>query len=203
MSIQDKLSRFKEGEGSGEKSTLWTPPGLSDMATCYILALDQTLSNTGYVNFRISLFGDDGPSVEVIKKGVIKPTTELKSFHGNFEKGNILAEEFSSLLCYTPCKIVLYEMPAVVGHRTDSSLLAAFAIQREADRHKIPAKMISAQHVRRALGGPGCKDKKALKDALKVYLEDSSSRGWNEHTRDALGIGLTGALELKGDPNFY
>lgn len=195
-SVVEKLKDFKSEDDVDITPEVWTPPALKSMTNKSIVAFDQTLTQAGYVAFQVKSAGFNSlPEIKIFDKGVFKQQTDLKSFAGNYEKGNMLAEKMYRLLCYVPANIIVHEMPAVYGYRTDSALLAGMVVQREADRRKIRCDIVSAQHARRVIGGPSCKKKQDVKAALKPYVDNIDTREWNEHTRDALLIGLAKAYE--------
>lgn len=195
--IKGRLEAFAAGK-KPEPVPEWTPPTLEDFAgSIRVQAFDQTLTSTGYVQMEI----DAWTSILEIKiwaKDTIrpKPAPELRSFAEKFERQYQLAGELTKIIgCTDP---VIYEMPAVHGFETESSLLAGSAVYDVTmeNQGKRPV-MVSKNRVGSVLcNNPGAK-KPEIKQALVRYLPEVAERTWNEHTRDALAIGLTYLYDVK------
>lgn len=156
-----------------------------------ILALDQTLTNTGWV----VLEGGNG-AIEVLMKGTIKCSSELTSHEASYDKAEqlmyhlaVLTDKIAPLT--TENFVVVFERPAVRGFRTESSLMAGREVVRMAEAMNWHWEMVSNLSMKKFLGIKikGAK-KSDVKDKLMIHT-DVSSREWNEHTRDACGLGLT------------
>lgn len=156
-----------------------------------ILSVDQTLSKAGWVFFWMGL---DGRPV-VHERGMIKPVTVETSFLGTYSKTLQVERELELIVASLPVAGLVFEMPAVGGYRVESSLMAGYACLAVARRRGLRYRIMSAQHARVVMCGPGKgNDKSAMQQAMKPYCEGSR---WNEHQRDALGNGMTHLHELR------
>lgn len=167
----------------------WAPPDTASFAQeCMVLSFDQTLRRTGFVLLEASQ-----GQVHVHQRGTARLASELKGFEETLD----LAD---SLWIWLECEYfgdvtgadIVYEMPAVAGHRTESSLLAAYVVRDWAQRrYRTKGRMIPVQQSRTILGGSAARnDKKLGHQALARYIPQSASRTWNEHQRDAAVNGL-------------
>lgn len=182
----------------------WRPPLVSEFKQGHsVLSFDQSLSKTGWVYLRVS-----AGSVEVMGRGTMRNQSDLKGWRGNFEQARkiraAMVELDGLLVRYSPDQMprwpdsVLLEMPAVGGHRTDSSMLAAYEIDSYATDWWRATDMISIQQSRTILGGSDTRnDKKAGPKALVRYIPESAERTWNEHQRDAAVNALGHLYNLK------
>jgi Holliday junction resolvasome RuvABC endonuclease subunit len=199
--ISNRLEAFAAGKVEKNKpkpAPEWIPPTIEDFAWgIRIQAFDQTLTNTGYVQVEVGEWDPpiNGPGVRIWDTQTIRPKPDpfLRSFAEKFDRQYQLAAELTKIIeCTDP---VVFEMPAVHGFETESSLLAGSAIYDVAmeNQGKRPT-MVSKNHV----GSVLCNDPKAkkpeIKKALMRYLPEVAG---NEHTRDALAIGLTYLYDLK------
>lgn len=157
-----------------------------------VLALDQTLTNTGWVLLEV---GYDG-NVVVLRKGTIKCQSSFKSHEGSYDKAEqlryqlgLLAERIEPLTTHD--FVVVFERPAVRGFRLESSLMAGREIVGIAEAQQWNWHMVSNLTMKKFLGIKlkGAK-KSDVKDKLMAF-DDVSSREWNEHMRDAYALGLT------------
>lgn len=156
-----------------------------------ILALDQTLTNTGWV----VLEGGNG-SLEVLMKGIIKCSSDLSSHEASYDKAEQLMYHLAMLTdkiapLTTEDFVVVFERPAVRGFRIESALMAGREVVRMAEAMGWRWEMVSNLTMKKFLGikVKGAK-KSDVKDKLMAHTDVSIS-GWNEHNRDACAIGLT------------
>ncbi len=155
-----------------------------------ILAFDQTLTNTGWVLFEA--YGDE---IQILRKGTLKCQTTLNSHESLLDKADQLeihlyrlTERVSPLVTHD--FMVVMERPAVAGFRTESSLMAAREVARMCDSMNWPWTMVANNTMKKFLGLKTKSKKSEVRDALMKRV-DVSSREWNEHSRDALALGLT------------
>lgn len=162
-----------------------------------ILAFDQTLTNTGWA--KVDCYDQ---SVEAC--GMISPTApNLKSFELTFEKARQLEEAVVNLLDLYKYDIdvVAVEMPAVVGYRTESSLIAAEKVFTACRIVGLPKPVIiSRQHAAAVVAGNGKADKRETGAAVDAMITSRPNGGkWNEHIRDAVLLALCEGLDSEGE----
>lgn len=182
----------------------WTPPLLADFAQdVSVFSFDQSLSKTGWVYLRV-LEG----RVDVMARDTIRTKTEIKGWRGNFDQARQIKHEMDRvekiLTRFSPDQMprwpdaVVLELPNVHGHRTDSSMLAAYEIDRYCETWWRPTEFISIQQSRTILGGSNIRNsKKDGHKALERYVPESIQRTWNEHQRDAAINALGHLYNLK------
>lgn len=179
------------------KRTFWQAPALDRFAYGTVLAFDQTFSKTGFCLLR-----HDEHGLDVIRKGklVEPPLPDLKGFADTIQRSvwmterihNIIAECNSQFVVPDKQLRVAHEMPAAHGHRIESSLIGAIAVNLACERLRLPKPaMVAKQHVAAVLCPPSDRTgKPAIKRATMRYL-DTNTRDWVEDTRDAFAIALT------------
>lgn len=156
------------------------------------MALDQTLTNTGWV-----LLESGQGHVEVLRKGTIKCQTDFKSHESLYDKSEQLMYHLAILTdviapLTTHDFVVIFERPSVRGFRIESSLMAGREVVRMCEAMGWQWEMVSNLTMKKFLGIKIKGSKKSeVKDQLVKYVPDVSSREWNEHSRDALALGLT------------
>jgi Holliday junction resolvasome RuvABC endonuclease subunit len=151
------------------------------------LGVDQALGNAGWV-----LLEDE----VALASGVIQ--TEPSNYKGVLDslyRAQEMAVWFLGLLEETTPDAVACEYPAVRGHRTESSLLAASALFQSV-RVMGPGSVtvVNAQQVRKHFA---VVDKAGLKEVLSARIDHSSCNQWNQHITDALGVAIA-ARDGKG-----
>ena len=177
---------------------VWTEPEITEfLHGVNILSFDQSLGKTGWINLAVR-WGQ----VEVARHGTLRTVTSNDGFQGSFDRANHLrrrmSEEHGWLAFHGVPYAVVMEMPAVRGHRIESSFLAAYVVQEYCIQFWQMPTMISIQESRRSLAGPGTQnDKKAGHAALARYIPESASRMWNEDERDAALNALNHLYKLK------
>jgi hypothetical protein len=177
---------------------VWVQPEIKDFAEeINVLSFDQSLGKTGWINLTVR-WGE----IEVARHGTLRTVTSHDGFQGSFDRANHLRvrmfEEHGWLAFHGLPGEVIMEMPAVRGHRIESSFLAAYVVQEYCIQFwKMPT-MVSIQESRRNLAGPGThNDKKAGHLALARLIPESASRQWNEDERDAALNALNHLYKLK------
>jgi Holliday junction resolvasome RuvABC endonuclease subunit len=195
--LEERMREFATGK-QPKPAPDWTPPTLEDFATgLRVQAFDQTLGSTGYVQVEVDEW-IDGRTVKVWAKDTIrpKPDPSLRSFVEKYDRQYLLAGELTKIIqCTDP---VIYEMPAVHGWETESSLLAGSAVYDVTmeNQGRRPV-MISKNHVGSVLCNDSNAKKPEIRKALARYLPEVAERSWNEHTRDALALALTYLYDAK------
>lgn len=175
----------------------WVRPTLEDFYAVpgQLLCFDQTLTSTGVAILRY----DPDYGIGVDYTTVLSARTDLESHEGTYAKAKDIEElvgrEIARFRLYSanPRRIV-YERPPVTGFRTESSLLAGYAVAKHGGDQ---ASMVSNNHMKAVLLGPKPKSAPAwtkahVKAAVETYvLPPEPGMPWNEHTRDAVALGLT------------
>lgn len=172
----------------------WEPPGIREFLwKVVVLAFDQSLSNCGWIAFSIH-----NGKIVVYNKGTLRPRTGERGFMGTWGKASQLRQDLAMIISWYPgADHIVYENPAVHGHRLESSLLAG-QILYELSLDK--GQNIDAQHACKVLCGRPLRSddrKQAIRAAVARYVPDSATRHWNEHQRDALALGLTHLYDLR------
>lgn len=193
--LEEYAVKIRTGR-TGKKA--WKPPEFEDLVHGWeVLSIDQSLRSSGWVYFRA------WPTwIEIIDMGTIRPVSdEDEGFSQTYGLAHALRDELIKTFRRVLPDDIVFEMPTVQGNRTESSLLGGYVVRDWAFREKdIWPYMISIQHSRTVLAGPGTgNDKKAGHEALARYIPESTTRKWNEHTRDAALNGLAYLHDLRED----
>lgn len=171
-----------------------------DFAKGKLIAFDQTLGNTGIAIIE----NKDQP--KLIYTEVFKRIEPLKGFDSTIaraiELGNELHKWFMEPDHVHNVDAIIYEMPAVRGYRTESSLLAAFLINQAIDNIglKIPIVSVSNTHAKKVIGLKTRSSKSEVKKAVEEILgldKNNLPKIWNQHTSDAVMLGLTYLHDLR------
>lgn len=201
--ITVKLDRFASSRKEPKRKPEWSPPQLIDLAAeISILALDQSLGATGWAELTVRR-GDDGngspkPFVDINAHGTVKTSSPHVGHLGTLHQMRMLTTELKNRLLMTsfPWTVLVCEQPPVSGHRKESSLLAAAAVELAASGTQV---MVQAQHAKHVFTGDHNATKAMVRDAMATYAPETLTRKWNEHTRDALLLGLTYLRDLTHD----
>ena len=175
----------------------WVRPTLEDFYSDpgQLLCFDQTLSNTGVAILRYD--PDNGLSVDYT--ALLSADTGEKSHEGTYAKARVMERQIDReiarfrLYGANPRRIV-FERPPVSGFRSESSLMAGYAVSRYGGDQ---ASMVANNHMKAVLLGPKAKGAPAwtkadVKRAVETYvLPPEPGMPWNEHVRDAVALGLT------------
>lgn len=165
-----------------------------------ILAFDQTVNHTGAALLVIERSG----RVIVDRTWMVEPKdprpdtsfTEIYRRLEDIEQGVqwVLRE------CYGALSAIVAEMPTPRGYRVESSLLAGQEVRRAARSWQptVPMVMVGNGSMRALLTPPGQRqEKRYVRQALEELIpqEDRQVKYWNEHVHDAVGLGLTVAVQ--------
>ena len=176
----------------------WHPPAVTDfMPGLRMLAWDASLANAGWVMFQVT------SRVEVEAHGTIHPAQEGDGYMGTWQR----MKSLQSALWDHPHLIRWMQDPGILkaleappvggGHRKESSLIAGGVVWGECDECAV----IVPTHVSAVLlGRPRilkAERKPAIKAAVLRFVPEAASRGWDEHQRDALSVGLTRLCDLR------
>jgi len=188
--LRAKIAESKKPKASRKQ---WSPPLLSDLAEGHVLAFDQTLSNTG-----MAWVINDKQGLRAIDCANLKPPTDIyKGHEGSIRKGLWLQYTFQRLrgeCAGRNAQEIVYEQPAVMGYRIESSLMAAFALRLAWPT----AEGIYNQHAKAIFLGSGQHTKADVKACINSYIPNWQRTGpWNEHVRDAVLLGMTYLYDQK------
>jgi hypothetical protein len=168
----------------------WQPPAAEKLAEdIFVLAYDQSLSSSGWAALHRS-----GSLVCLEGHGTLHVKAELAGHAGTFQKAHrmrMLMEDI--FFSWKPCHagdscVIAYEATPVAGRRLESSLLGGFLVHELSGGTGIA---VSPAHASKVLAGTPRHDKNEIKLAVARYVPEVLNRGWDEHSRDALAVGLT------------
>lgn len=195
--MSDLRERAKEAAKGRKQPKVWEAPHWSDFASdVRVVAFDQSLSNTGWVDFQMTSTG----VLMVYRRGTIRSNVETKGHIGTMDKADSLKRALMGESAPTYARIV-GEVTPVMGHRLESSLLAGYVL-----RQVYPDVEFISRQTALALLLPldQRKEKKHSREVLNRYASADASgvfseraMPWNEHQRDALMLGLTYLHRIK------
>ena len=175
----------------------WTPPELSAFRPCTVLAFDPSLSSTGWVKLHVKWRWKKDPEIEIWARGTLRVKTAETGYLATYDKASrmkaLIEETVWREVDLARLPDIAWEAPAVAGHRLESSLIAGFLVYEASGR---AGTAISANHASYLLTGSPAHVKREIAAAVARYVPETSGRGWNEHQRDALAIGLAFSLDL-------
>ena len=195
---QDLRAKIAEQMATKVKRTskkAWVAPTLADFGHGKVLALDQTLTKTGF-----SVVAMDHLGLQVLEGGLIHPDHDpyLSGFELTFAKAQVMGQHFDSLMMMVApfVDVIVHEMPAVMGYRLESSLMAAREVRRAALRHArgVPVVMVPNQSMRALINAPDERDeKKYVKSAIETLIPKHyrKTKQWNVDVCDSVGLALT------------
>lgn len=194
-----KLDAFAATRKPVKIKPAWVRPELADLAhDVPILALDQSLSSTGWAELRVTSLVPGDHRLEVHAHGTLKTSSPYLGHVGTLAQMRHLTSALDDLVHLTkfPWRRVICEQPPITGFRKESSLLAAAAVELAVSGTQV---MVQAQHAKYTFTGDKNATKATVKKALAYYLPEITTRDWNEHSRDAVLLGLTYLKELTHD----
>lgn len=163
------------------------------------LTFDQSLTHTGWAV--VDVYTQHVLACDVIN---YKDSKLLKGFELTFDKAARLEEALEPLITKWAPMVdeILLEMPAVIGMRTESSLMGAEKIYTVCRRQGLPKPtLISRQHAAAVVCKDGRADKKKTgAEVDKLILKRPDGARWNEHIRDAVLLALSHGLEMDERP---
>lgn len=177
----------------------WHPPAITDfLPGARTLAWDASLANAGWVLFQVS-----DRRVEVEAHGTIHPRQSLDGYMGTWQRMRDLRDtlwDHPHLIrwMHDPGILKALEAPLVGGgFRKESSLIAGGVVWGESESC---AALVPTHVSAVMLGDPRIRStgrKAAIKAAVLRYVPEAASRGWDEHQRDGLSVGLTRLYDLR------
>lgn len=192
----DLRERVQTATKRPSRKKVWEAPVIADFAQgLVVLALDQSLSSTGWVRF------DIGATVKgrltVWNRGTIKVAVASKGHTSTMDKADILKARLEANRSIMASDLQVAEVTPVVGYRLESSLVAGYVT-----RQVFPGvHFVSRQSALALLLPPDKREEKIhskiVKDLYVPLLGDAEPRRWNEHQRDALMLGLTALWKIQ------
>jgi hypothetical protein len=197
--LEDLREKISEHKGKRGRRRAFTEPTLDDFAYGAVLSFDQTLTKTGW-----SLVANE-PGNSVTEPGLYihaggrleaKAPAGLKGFEETFAKAAIMGEAIEEVVkAWQGVEAIVHEMPAVMGYRTESSLMAAREVRRANDQHPIwpcPIVMISRQQAYANLVGAPSIDKVHGTSRVNLLIprERRNTTRWNQDVHDSVLLGL-------------
>ena len=195
--MRAKVREAKDEVKAKRRKKVWTPPDPGRFRHETILAMDQTLTHTGWAVIESTYEG-----LTLLMADCIDVRTDLVGFEGTFAKAHEMERRIRGVVGATTvvATTVVHEMPAVGGHRTESSLIGALLIRQVMQQHRgVGVAMVSNLAMKALLCAPGERDeKKHVKAAVEGLIPKerrNRTRRWNEHVHDAVALGLTHLYE--------
>ena len=167
----------------------FVPPTTGDFMEGNWLAFDQSLGNTGW-----ALVKTTRHLVRVVDCGMYRsPEGRTPGPQGTLEAVKPMIKEFGRILGFYQADTILYELPAVAGKRTESSLVAAACLQAAHMHHAVTTPLVVMPRQRAANKLVGNKD--ATKKETSALVDElvgiwRPPKPWNEHVRDAVLLAL-------------
>jgi hypothetical protein len=177
----------------------WEPPQLADFRRDHeTIAFDPSLSSTGWVHFCVTA----AAGLQVYGHGTLRASSDRTGYWGTYDKALQISDQAQDALITAAQKALrrgrtadrVWEAPAVRGHRTESSLIAGYAVWQASGCH---GTTVNAQHASRVLCGNPRHDKKEIGAAVARYVPETARRPWTEHERDAFAVGLAYLWDLE------
>lgn len=197
MSGLEALDAVRERRAKKEKPP-WVRSLFSPATDApWVLAFDPSLASTGW-----AIMTAEAPFVHEVGTLTTKP---LDGEEGNLRRGVDIYEQTLALMGRLTYQwrvpergtlLVAHEAPPTGGsglHRPDSIRSASLAVRIAATVAGLPTVMVSDLTVKKRLVGRSKGvDKAEIKAALTEFWPHLPVQGmrWNEHIRDAVGIGI-------------
>lgn len=195
-SLRERIKQAEKPKRGKRKD--FTPVEASELAYGSVLAFDQSLTKTGWVQMKNYPKG-----LRIYRGGVLFPHYErsLKGFEATFAKDISVDSQISRIISGASGQVeaVVHEMPAVMGYRLESSLMAAAAIRRAAAKNWLPVVMVSRQRAYSTFVGSAYAEKSEGTRAVNALFpaHRRETERWTQDVHDAVLLGLTYLYEKK------
>lgn len=187
------LTRFRTADPAPQIATAPGNP-VVDWPEARVLAFDQTLGSTGWVDLRV-----EGGALSVFMAQTLRPPTfQSKGHELNLDRSvamqGLITETILALHAEAEIDLVVHETPPAANRvqRPESSLLAAHCVRYACAQAGLPVVMVGAQVARKVLTGNARTDKAETHAALRAQYGgiEGYEHVTNEHERDALALVL-------------
>ncbi len=204
-SLAEKAATLR-AKAPKSRKVIWNRPVPSSFSEGTVLSFDQTFSKTGWCLVRV-----EDRSIDVLAKGFIQepPIPDTAKFEDILQRsewmydriGHVIRSEVIDRALDGDGFTVIHEAPILHGMRIEASLLGGFAVRIATRRAlgTIPV-IVENRRMLAVLVPPEERLNQAGKShitrALLPYWD--TRKGWNEHNRDALALGLTYLHDKEG-----
>lgn len=193
------LSRFR----IDTKPKPTPPPIRPGLADGYVMAIDQSLSATGWVVLQV----ENGAAYVASANSLFLPLEPKgglpalpKGHEGNLRRAVAIHQHLTQAMALWKKEreglVVVHEHPPLGGRmmRPESSLLAAGAVRIAAAEHGLPVVMVDNQHSKALLAGARNVTKSEWHKGLILFAIQGVHAS-NEGQRDALCLGITHCID--------
>ncbi len=181
--LREKIAESKKPRKTKSKRQ---PATREDLSFGKVLAYDQTLTNTGFA------YIDHSENGLWVQTEMFTQFTDDAGHMGSIAKFKMLHETLADSHWEGTHIPVIFETPPVQGYRIESSLMAAAAICLVYP-NTIP---VSNQHAKSVIVANHMATKAQVGAAVNNLVTDHIGP-WNEHTRDAVMLGLAYLYDVK------
>jgi Holliday junction resolvasome RuvABC endonuclease subunit len=181
--LREKIAESKKPRKAKAKRQ---PATLADLAYGSLLAFDQSLTNTG-----LAYIQHDPAGISVLTE-MYQQVVDDAGHLGSLAKFRMLYDGLSRTHWAKEHHQVVYEQPVVQGHRTESILMGAGAVTLIWRS----AQPISNQHAKSVIVANHMATKAQVGAAVNALVPHHLGP-WNEHTRDAVLLGLAYLYDAK------
>lgn len=135
----------------------------------------------------------------MLAAGTVRTDSDKTSHERTYARAETLLYELMPLYLEHGVRAndVVCERPAMAGYRTESALLAAFAVHIASGGRMM---LVSRTHVLSLLIGPGKRTTSQIKTAARAaarrWIPDRGGVPFNEHIADAELLGITHLFDL-------
>lgn len=155
----------------------------------WVLSFDQSLASTGW-----SIVSTDEKGFPWVEKTgmIITSPTEKAGYEDTFARIAVIEDAMMEVIRDYQYRIVVHEMPATFGKRTDASFSAALTLRSVCRRLDVPCEGYYAQKVKKRVANKPNATKAEVKAAVKSLVPNSVKvKPANEHTFDSIAVALT------------
>ena len=199
MDLRERVKAVAKDAPKPRAKKVWQQPTMADFEPGTVLSFDQSYSNTGWCFFKVS-----GHSVLVMDKGTLREAAPpgLTSHEAVIQRSVWMNNRISQVVQdwgSHPQIHIVGERPVVAGKRIESSLLTCLGLWTAVVEHTAKARpaIVANDHMKAVLCPPDERSEKRYIRAALERLGLDVGPGWNEHNRDALGLGLVHLYDRK------
>lgn len=191
--MPESLESFRLTKGGSEATKRKTrQQALVPAYKGWVLSFDQAIAHTGWVKMR----GDERGYIVQATGHIKTEVGDRQGFSDTFRRVDEMEAEIAGVIDkWLGSGVLVYEMPAVFGKRTDSSLQAATVVRVLAKRAGVAMPMmVNGQQVKTRITGNPKADKAAIRAGvhrLVPGLGTMNLKPLNEHVYDAMAQAIT------------